>query len=109
MSDFTEKIYEAVRAIPRGKVASYGQIAAMAGHPRAARIVGFALHNNPDPQTIPCHRVVFRDGSTCTGYAFGGPDVQRQLLRGEGVAFDEAGRVDMSRFGWDGSPARTED
>ena len=97
-SEFTEKIYAAVRRIPRGRVASYGQIAAMAGRPRAARIVGYALHNNPDPGHIPCHRVVLRDGSTCTGYAFGGPGVQRELLREEGVEFDEQGRVDMSRL-----------
>ena len=101
-SEFTENIYAAVRRIPRGRVASYGQIAATAGRPRAAR-VGYALHNNPDPGQIPCHRVVFRDGSTCTGYAFGGPGVQRELLREEGVEFDEQGRVDMSRFRWDGA------
>ena len=82
-SEFTENIYAAVRRIPRGRVASYGQIAAMAGRPRAARIVGYALHNNPDPGQIPCHRVVGSDGSL-TGYA-GGLDKKIWLLEHEGM------------------------
>ena len=76
-----------VRSIPRGKVATYGQVAALAGNPRNARFVGFALHANPDPERIPCHRVVFRDGSLAPGFAFGGPDEQRRRLEQEGVRF----------------------
>lgn len=57
-----ERIYEVVKKIPRGRVASYGQIAALAGNPRWARVVGYALHVNPDPETIPCYRVVNREG-----------------------------------------------
>ena len=63
-SPFTQRIYEVVRQIPRGKVASYGQVAMLAGNPRGARGVGFALHRNPQPGVIPCHRVVFKDGSS---------------------------------------------
>ena len=79
MTDFTRRIYEVVKSIPAGRVMSYGRVAALAGNTRGARGVGFALHRNPEPGVIPCHRVVFRDGSVCTGYAFGGPDVQRRL------------------------------
>lgn len=96
-----QKFYEVVKAVPRGKVASYGQVAALAGHPRSARFVGYALHANPEPGVIPCHRVVFKDGSLCAGFAFGGPGVQRELLEAEGVAFTDADHVDMSTCQWD--------
>lgn len=99
-TDFTLRIYETVRKIPRGQVASYGQIALLAGRPHAARAVGFALHRNPEPGEIPCHRVVFKSGAVCDGFAFGGPDIQRGLLRDEGVEFREDGTIDMARFGW---------
>ncbi len=97
---FTLRIYETVKQIPKGKVASYGQIAMLAGNPRGARGVGFALHRNPEPGVIPCHRVVFKDGSLCAGFAFGGPEVQRALLAAEGVPFLPDGRVDMARARW---------
>ena len=87
MTEFTKKIYEAVARIPEGKVASYGQIAIIAGRPGAGRYVGQALHHNPQPGIIPCHRVVFKDGRLTDGFAFGGPEVQRQLLEEEGVIF----------------------
>ena len=103
-SPFAQRIYEVVKQIPRGKVATYGQVAALAGNPRGARGVGFALHHNPQPGIIPCHRVIFRDGSLCSGFAFGGPDVQRRLLEQEGLCFLPDGRVDLSRFGWLGRP-----
>ncbi len=99
MTEFAKRVYEVVRSIPKGRVMSYGQVARMAGNPRGARAVGFVLHRNPEPGVIPCHRVVFRDGSTCTGYAFGGPEVQRELLREEGVQLLEDGRVDMQIYG----------
>ncbi len=99
-SEFTQRIYEVVKNIPRGYVASYGQIAALAGNPRGARGVGFALHRNPQPGVIPCHRVVFADGGVAPGFAFGGPEVQRQLLRDEGVIFSADGRVDMQKSRW---------
>ncbi len=97
-----EKIYEQVRRIPRGKVATYGQIAALAGNPHWSQIVGYALHGNPSPETIPCHRVVNRFGATAAAFAFGGGDRQRALLEAEGVAFRADGTVDLSRFLWNG-------
>lgn len=99
MTEFAKRVYEVVRSIPEGRVMSYGQVARMAGNPRGARAVGFVLHRNPEPGVIPCHRVVFQDGSTCTGYAFGGPEVQRMLLQAEGVCLLEDGRVDMKTYG----------
>lgn len=98
MTEFTKRIYEVVKDIPCGRVMSYGQVARLAGNPRGARGVGFALHRNPSPGEIPCHRVVFRDGSVTTGFAFGGPEAQRRLLEAEGVGFLEDGRVDMARY-----------
>ncbi len=93
-------IYDVVRRIPQGKVASYGQVAALAGNPRWARVVGYALHRNPEPGVIPCHRVVMADGRVAPGFAFGGPDVQRALLEGEGVRFRDDGTVDMAVYQW---------
>ncbi|MBR4720162.1 MAG: MGMT family protein [Clostridia bacterium] len=94
-----EKIYEVVTNIPKGKVATYGQVAALAGNPHWARVVGYALHVNPMPGIIPCHRVVNREGRTAPAFAFGGADVQRQLLEAEGVVFEEDGRVDLKKYG----------
>ena len=73
-----ERVYAAVRLIPRGSVATYGQIARAIGNPRLARVVGYALHVNPEPGVIPCHRVVGTNGSL-TGYA-GGLDRKIRLL-----------------------------
>lgn len=101
MGAFNERVYEVVRQVPRGRVASYGQVARLMGAPRSARYVGFALHANPEPGVIPCHRVVFKDGSLAPGFAFGGPDEQRRLLEEEGVGFDEEGRVRMGEFAWE--------
>ena len=92
-----EKVYEAVRKIPKGYVASYGMVAAAIGAPRCARQVGWALHINPDPDTIPCHRVVTRDGLCASAFAFGGEGTQRALLLAEGVTF-ENGRVNKKHF-----------
>jgi len=102
MASFSEQVFAQVRRIPEGKVSTYGQIAFLAGRPRAARIVGQTLHRNPEPIVTPCHRVVFRDGSLAPGFAFGGPTVQRQLLENERVPFLPDGRVDLARCGWDG-------
>lgn len=101
MGSFNEAVYEIVRQIPVGYVASYGQVARMVGRPRNARFVGFALHVNPEPGIIPCHRVVFKDGSLAPGFAFGGADEQRRLLEAEGVGFTPDGKVDMARFCWE--------
>ena len=100
--DSFSRIYDIVRRIPAGKVATYGQIACLAGNPNWSRVVGYALHVNPEPGVIPCHRVVNRFGETSRAFAFGGGDVQRALLEGEGVVFGTDGRVDLARFRWDG-------
>ena len=95
-----ERIYRVVRAIPRGRVSTYGQVAALAGNPRWSRVVGFALHVNPDPEGIPCHRVVNRNGECSSAFAFGGMNMQHRLLEDEGVELDELGRVDLHRYLW---------
>lgn len=96
--NFFEKVYEAVRSIPDGKVASYGMIALLCGNPKASRQVGWALHVNPSPDTIPCYKVVFKDGSLSEGFAFGGEGEQRRLLEADGVEFDEYGKVKKEFF-----------
>jgi len=93
-----EKIYEVVKTIPKGRVATYGMVAALAGNPRWARVVGYALHNNPDSSTIPCHRVVNREGRVAPGFAFGGEGVQRQMLEAEGIVFEPDGRIDLEKY-----------
>ncbi|MBQ9355232.1 MAG: MGMT family protein [Clostridia bacterium] len=90
---FFDRVYIAVKQIPYGKVASYGKVAEIAGNKRMARQVGWALHNNPAPEEIPCYRVVFKDGSLSPAFKFGGENVQRALLEKEGIKFDEKGRV----------------
>lgn len=102
MANSFERIYEVVRRIPRGCVASYGQVAALAGNPRWSRVVGYALHANPDPEGIPCYRVVTKDGRTSPAFAFGGADIQRALLEADGVPFTPDGRVDMDKCRWEG-------
>lgn len=85
MSTF-QKIYKLVSRIPEGKVTTYGIIAKKIGNSNP-RVVGYALHSNKTPDTVPCHRVVYIDGSLAKGYAFGGLGVQKQLLTNEGVTF----------------------
>lgn len=93
-----EKIYEVVKSIPKGKVATYGQVALLAGNPRWARVVGYALHVNHEPGIIPCHRVVNREGKVAPSFAFGGENVQRQLLESEGIVFESDGRIDLGKY-----------
>ena len=93
----TKRIYEAVKRIPKGKVATYAQIAAMAGNERMARAVGNALHKNPEPGIIPCHRVVDSKGNLAGAFAFGGEKVQEELLKREGVIVLD-GRVDLQKY-----------
>ena len=95
-----EKIYEVVKQIPYGQVATYGQIAAIAGNKRWARVVGYALHVNPDPDHIPCYRVVNKEGRVSDAFAFGGGNRQVELLKEEGVEFID-GYVDMKRYQWE--------
>ena len=98
--NFYEKVYKAVSEIPRGKVATYGQIARMCASPRASRMVGGALHKNPLPGVIPCHRVVNRFGGLAPDFAFGGKDAQKTLLNAEGVFVDENYTVELEKYLW---------
>ena len=94
---FYDKIYAAVCEIPRGRVATYGQVAAMAGNGGAARAVGNALHRNPAPGLIPCHRVVNAQGRLAPRFAFGGDVEQQRLLEAEGVAVVDH-HVDLEKY-----------
>lgn len=101
MSDNTfTKIYEVVKQIPKGQVATYGQVASLAGNKRWSRVVGYALHANPDPDNIPCYRVVDRNGNVSKAFAFGGENRQVELLKKEGVEFKD-GHVDMEKYQWE--------
>ena len=102
--NFFSRVYAAVQKIPCGKVASYGQIARLCGSPRSSRAVGYALHVNPLPGIIPCHRVVNREGRLAPAFAFGGAEVQKELLEREGIeAVQKDGQyyVDMEKYRWD--------
>jgi len=94
----TKRIYEAVKKIPRGKVATYAQVAAMAGNPKMCRAVGNALHKNPDPDGTPCYRVVNAKGELAGAFAFGGADVQANLLRADGIEVID-NKVDLIKYG----------
>ena len=90
---------DVVRQIPAGKVATYGQIARLAGMPRCARLVGYAMAACSDP-TVPCHRVVDRFGGTKAAFDTLAPGTQRALLEAEGVPFRLDGTVDLARCQW---------
>lgn len=96
----TKRIYEAVKKIPYGRVATYGQVAEMAGDRKMARAVGNALHKNPDPDGIPCFRVVNSKGMLADAFVFGGINMQEELLKNEGVEVVD-GKVDLKKFGID--------
>lgn len=100
MDSVFDRIYNVVTMIPKGKVATYGMVATLAGNPRWARVVGYALHNNPDPTVIPCHRVVNREGKVAKAFVFGGENEQIKRLENEGVKV-ENGKVDLSQFLWE--------
>jgi O-6-methylguanine DNA methyltransferase len=92
------RIYEAVKQIPRGKVATYGQVAELAGDKKMARAVGNALHRNPDPDSIPCYRVVNAKGELAGEFAFGGAGAQARLLEADGIEVTD-GKVDLKQYG----------
>jgi methylated-DNA-protein-cysteine methyltransferase-like protein len=99
---FFEQVYQVVRRIPRGQVATYGQIARLLGKPRAARTVGWALHSLPEGSGVPWQRVVNARGSISLDARGPGGAIQRLLLEAEGVVFDEEGRLDLGVYGWCG-------
>lgn len=96
MENFCEKVYHAVKLIPFGKVTSYGEIAKFLGMPKHARQVGWALHRNPYPIEVPCHRVVFSNGALSSAFAFGGEKSQKQILEQENVTFKKD-KVDLQK------------
>lgn len=98
--NFFESVYKVVKQIPAGKVLSYGDVARLAGNPKMSRQVGWALHVNPEQGVIPCHRVVFKDGSLTRGFAFGGIEIQRAMLVEEGVEVSRDFKIDMKKFRW---------
>lgn len=102
MADFTQRVYELVRAIPRGRVLSYGGVAALLGHPRAARGVGGALAALPDGSDVPWWRVVNHNGEISIKGHLHGAALQRALLEAEGVNFGRNGRIDWKACGWSG-------
>ena len=97
--NYFENVYDLVRKVPKGKVVTYGEIARALGNPRMARQVGWALHVNPKPLVIPCHRVVNRFGGLSSAFAFGGKNRQAELLREEGVAVLD-GKVDLKKYSY---------
>ena len=94
----TKRIYEAVKKIPKGKVATYAQIAEMAGDQKMARAVGNALHKNPDPENIPCFRVVNSKGECSGSFAFGGLNEQAKRLKEDGIEVVN-NKVDLEKYG----------
>lgn len=94
-----EKVYAYLKTIPKGKVATYGQIAAHLGNKHLARAVGNILHSNPDPANYPCHRVVNSKGGVAGNYAFGGSAAQRKRLESEGIVFEQDGTIDLQKYG----------
>lgn len=94
----SKRIYEALKKIPKGRVATYGQVAALVGDKNMARAVGNALHRNPDPDTIPCYRVVNSKGELAGEFAFGGPGAQQRLLEADGIEVTD-GKVDLKKYG----------
>jgi methylated-DNA-protein-cysteine methyltransferase-like protein len=105
MTSFTERVWDVVRCVPRGRVVSYGGVAAILGRPRAARGVGRALSVLGEDSDVPWWRVINRNGEISIKGLMHGPALQRALLEAEGVRF-VGGRVDWRRFGWsaDGLP-----
>lgn len=99
MTDFEKRVFEAVNLIPFGKVTTYGAIALKIGAPKGARAVGNALHKNPSPVKIPCHRVVHASGKLADAFAFGGLNAQKQLLESEGITVTKD-TVSLKTHGW---------
>lgn len=100
MNKYEHKIYDLVSRVPAGKVVTYGLLASLSNC-KSPRLVGNILHKNLDPQAVPCHRVVNRDGKVASGYAFGGAKAQRQKLELEGIGFVKD-KIDLNKYLWKG-------
>src|SRR5438034_2685669 len=101
------RVFALVRACPVGRVTTYGWLAKTVGYPRGARMVGWIM--NETPEGVPAQRVINSKGELTGSWAFGTPDLMRQLLENEGIIFSEDGRVDLKRFGWDPTRDLTEE
>lgn len=97
---FYEQVYTQIALIPSGYVCTYGKIGELAGYSKASREVGLATSRVPDGSCLPCHRVVYKDGSLAPDYVFGGKAKQRKLLESEGVTFDKEGCINMQKHMW---------
>lgn len=97
-SAMKNKVYEILKIVPAGKVTTYGRIAICLGNKNLARVVGNILHQNPDPASFPCHRVVNSKGRVAENFAFGGAAAQRMLLEQEGIVFEKDGRIDLKKY-----------
>ncbi|MBN1624064.1 MAG: MGMT family protein [Clostridia bacterium] len=100
MNEFDERIYKLALLVPKGNVASYGQLAAMAGKPQNSRAVGRAMKNAPSGHDIPCHRVVNQNGEIAPSHVFESKKHQRAMLEAEGVVFKSNGKIDMKKSQW---------
>lgn len=94
---FFKQVYEIVKTVPKGKVTTYGDIARALGLPRSAKVVGYALHKNPDMEQIPCYKVVNRHGELAKAFVFGGINVQQALLEKDGIVVVD-GKVDLEKY-----------
>ncbi len=103
MLSFNDQVYALVRRIPSGKVLSYGRVAWLLGVPKGARAVGWALYSLPNPTDVPWQRVISSKGYISNKAYPGAAELQRQLLEGESVVFDDFDHIDMSKFGWETS------
>ncbi len=99
MSDFKDKVYKVLRTVPKGKVVTYGQLAAMAGSPKASRAIGLFMKTNPDAPRTPCHRVVGSDGKLIGYSGKNGVPGKMQMLKEEGVKF-KGDKVDLEKSQW---------
>lgn len=102
-SNLASQVFAVVARIPRGRVTTYGKIAAAVGRPRAARIIGGILHRAPAGVDLPFHRVVNREGTLAPAHVFGGANNQRRMLDAEGIIFTGDGKIDMKRCLWSGA------
>ena len=98
-STLSAQVYALVNACPTGRVTTYGALAKAIGYPRGARMVGWIM--NDTPHGVPAQRVINSKGELSGSWAFGTPDLMRQLLENEGITFSEDGRVDLKRYGWE--------